>query len=95
MKVIMQEDGKVSYNGYKETIYKKGQDITNIDKWAKDYFLKVKKAKEIVEQKKAEKLVEIQEKAEVKKVEEPKKVSKKVKEAPENKMIKEKDIENK
>lgn len=93
MKVIMQEDGAVSYNGRDVTKYRKGVDVSNIPKHARDYFIKVKKAKEIVEKAKAEK-AESKKTAE-KKAEETKKVSTKKKsvKVEENKMVK--DIENK
>ncbi len=84
MKVIMTDDGKVSYNGYEEVKYKKKQDISTIPRWAKDYFLKTNKAKEVIEKSKIEK-----------EKNQKRKESKSIKNSPENKMIKTKDMENK
>lgn len=96
MKIVMTEEGKISYNGYEEVKYKKGQDITTIDKWAQDYFIKVQKAKIIVQKAKEEKAkTEKKEEIKVVKLEEPKKINRKPKVTPENKMVKEKTIENK
>lgn len=102
MKIIMQEAGSYAYGGYKEKHYSTGQDISSIPTEAKDYFLKVKKAKQIVEKAKAEKAkAEKAKKLEEKKVEEkkaeekPKKTTTKKKsvKVEENKMVKK--LENK